>query len=185
MECDTDKYKSGLIPQYEDAFASIREKRIRLLEIGIHRGGSLLWARKFFSHPETLICGIDILLPELIDDRIRMFQADQNDSVALSAIGKTYGEFDIVIDDGCHFTRETQNTFQSLWDFVRLGGWYIIEDWHAGFREGQVYHGMVELVTDIVRQRHRWKYGETRLLINSKNGSSAWFRKPLDSPCGE
>ncbi|HEY6398131.1 MAG TPA: hypothetical protein VIX82_11820, partial [Solirubrobacteraceae bacterium] len=41
---------------------------------------------------------------------------------------ESHGPFDIVIDDGSHIGREVIASFELLWDSVRPGGFYVIED---------------------------------------------------------
>jgi hypothetical protein len=43
-------------------------------------------------------------------------------------INKTGGDFDLIIDDGCHNTIAQQTTFGFLFPYVKNGGYYIIED---------------------------------------------------------
>lgn len=185
MRYDTDKLNGGLIRLYEKSFDSIRHQPLSYLEIGIHKGGSLLWARDFFDHPETTIYGIDLKLPQLDDsDRIVMLAGDQKDRGGLEAVANRYGPFDIVIDDGSHRPMETKQTFDVFWPHVRTGGWYIIEDWGVSFlTEPHLAHlkGTTEMVTQLVCSKPTLGYSDLRLLMGENSGASAWFRKGCDT----
>jgi 23S rRNA U2552 (ribose-2'-O)-methylase RlmE/FtsJ len=153
MSYDTDKVSSGLLAVYEQLWASRRGQRVRLLEIGVARGGSLRFWADFF-HPESTLVGLDLELPAgEFPTQVKLLHGDQNDHKALGRIARALGPFDIVIDDGSHFTRETGSCFETLWPHVAVEGWYVIEDWAVGYWRDQDarYRGMVELVTELVR----------------------------------
>jgi glycosyltransferase involved in cell wall biosynthesis len=134
------------LEEYEKEFAGIKDSVQKYLEIGIwQRGSSLKWAKKYFKN--AAIYGIDIL-PVKVDGCVT-FRADQNDSAALDKIGRENGPFDIIIDDGSHFERETRNSFNCLFKYLKMGGIYIIEDW-AAFSIGPEYKGMDTLVLQLL-----------------------------------
>jgi hypothetical protein len=47
------------LPIYESALSAFRPRPIRMMEVGVARGGSLHMWRKYL-HPESVIVGIDI-----------------------------------------------------------------------------------------------------------------------------
>ena len=61
-EYDTDKHKD-LIPTYEKLFENMRNDKLKILEIGVLRGGSMLWLKDFFPNSEIYV--VDIKLPEM------------------------------------------------------------------------------------------------------------------------
>lgn len=159
---DTDKIGNGFMSDYERIFAPLREQTVRLLEIGVAYGGSCrLWS-DFFAHPDTQIIGVDLALPAMMGDaransRIVLEKCDQNDGKGLRAIASRYGPFDIVIDDGAHRYAETLNCYRHLFDHVRAGGYYVIEDWGVGYWPDRQHifsdgsgNTMVTLITDIM-----------------------------------
>jgi hypothetical protein len=136
-------------PQYHAILNSMRDSVKSILEIGIGNnplmdsilnnykpGASLRMWRDYFPHAKIYAC--DILKEVLFrDDRIACFQCDQNSVPSLinlcDQIQIEGGEkqFDIILDDGSH-QKEHQNTsFVTLWNFVKPGGVYIIEDVHS------------------------------------------------------
>ena len=59
---DTDKTKLGYLETYDSVLGQWVDKDIKLLEVGVHRGGSLKLWRDYF--PRSTIVGIDRQLPE-------------------------------------------------------------------------------------------------------------------------
>lgn len=121
---------------YESLFAPLRERPIKLFEVGVYHGGSLLLWRDYFR--DGLIVGLDMNAVGIDDDtgRIRFYQGRQEDTSLLDRIGAETapGGFDIIIDDASHIGELTRTTFWHLFDrHLRPGGLYIIEDWGTGY----------------------------------------------------
>lgn len=173
---ESDKIDSGLFAIYEQRFAHLRDVPISYLEIGIARGGSLLWAREFFQHPESRILGVDKRIAPMLPSGIGQRICNQNDHVGLARIGFECGPFDIIIDDGSHLPKETRTAFKALWPFVGRGGYYVIEDWTAPFTHGDYYNGIELVVTDIARELPRYGIVDCAILANP-NCSLAIYRK--------
>ncbi len=175
---DTDKIANGLLENYKALFAPLQHRRVNLLEIGVLAGGSLHFWEDYFRHPETRITGFDLNRPEAdFGERVRIVTGDQNDIPGLRKLGERFGPFDIIIDDGSHFRRETENCFRELFPFLAVGGYYIIEDWAAGYwKERPQYAGMVELINDIIARIPELSISECRVILE-KNKALAFFRK--------
>ena len=118
-----------------------RSTPLRLLEIGVSRGGSLRLWRSYFG-PNAVIFGIDI------DERCRRFNGQdgqvrigsQTDVHFLRATVKEMGGLDIVIDDGSHFASHQKATFECLFPLISSDGVYICEDLHTSYWHG-IYEG--------------------------------------------
>jgi cephalosporin hydroxylase len=110
---------------YDRELAPYRGRPIRLLEIGVDRGGSLrLWDAYFKGHAE--IVGIDID-PSRVEPAAT-WVADVLAGDAYKESGMPLGDFDVIIDDGPH-------TLDSMLSLIRLyaprlnsGGLMVIED---------------------------------------------------------
>jgi len=174
----TDKVDNGLMAEYESAFRNLLDQPVRLLEIGIFRGGSLQLWDTLFRHPAARIIGIDLRTPPLqCSPRVITYECDQNDTEGLQRIAREHGPFHIVIDDGAHMARETRNCFDTLFPHVYPGGFYAIEDWAVGYWEDKLpeYRGMVKFVTDVVHNVPALGIGEFRILAGP--GCVALFQK--------
>jgi hypothetical protein len=167
-------------PHYQTHFAGLRYDPVRVLEIGIggysHEslgGESLHMWQQFF--PRGLIYGFDIAAkPNVVGPRIRAIQGDQNDPAFLHELGQAAGPFDIVIDDGSHINEHVRTSFETLFQYVRPGGWYVIEDlqtayWpafggEAGPGSPNTTIGLLQGLLDRVHQEEYLQPGDERLL---------------------
>lgn len=126
----TDKQRKGghsYAAAYADVFGPLRSKRIKLLEIGLFKGSSLLGWRAYFPHAS--IAGFDIMpKPEMARGRVRIYQGDQGSAADLDRVCAAEGQFDLIIDDGSHFNRHQLFSFRHLFPHLKEGGIYVIED---------------------------------------------------------
>jgi hypothetical protein len=128
---------SHYLPIYESTFGPYRGRPIRMLEIGVARGGSLQMWRQYF-HPETVVVGIDIEPTcKQFDDpahntHVRI--GGQEDIPFLQTVVNEFGPFDIILDDGSHLASHMVETFRYLFpNGLADGGVYLIEDIHANY----------------------------------------------------
>lgn len=138
---------------YSRIFEPLREAKVRVLEMGIADGSSLLLWRDYF--PNGLIVGLDRVVPHLEEDRIVMFAGEQDDLPLLDQIGSQCGPFDIIIDDCSHIGRMAETSFWHLFRrYLKMGGTYAIEDWGTGYwsdwPDGQKGASMVDFVRGLV-----------------------------------
>lgn len=136
---DTDKAEhKHYLRNYDEYFKPLQNSDVRLLELGVYHGGSLLLWRDYFAR--GLIAGLD-LNPVEIDDasgRIRFYQGQQQDTELLDCIARETAPdgFDIIIDDCSHIGELTRVSFWHLFDnHLKRGGMYVIEDWGTGYWE--------------------------------------------------
>src|SRR5438105_12160923 len=139
---DTDKAThTDYLRNYEVYFEPLRGNEIRLFELGIKEGGSLLLWRDYFT--KGAIVGLDIN-PVSLDDssgRITTYAGRQEDTELLDRIAKKSAPegFDIIIDDCSHIGVITRQSFWHLFDrHLKRGGIYVIEDWGTGYWESWV-----------------------------------------------
>ena len=134
---DTDKAEhSHYLRNYEEHFESLLNEEVKLLELGVYKGGSLLLWRDFFA--KGTIVGLDLNSADLLDEtgRIRLYRGQQQDTELLDRIaGENAPEgFDIIIDDCSHIGELTRISFWHLFDnHLKPGGIYVIEDWSTGY----------------------------------------------------
>ncbi|MFL6552116.1 MAG: hypothetical protein ACJ8LV_02000 [Chthoniobacterales bacterium] len=171
---DTDKIQHNYLEVYDPILSRLTEKDVKLLEIGIHRGGSLELWRDYF--PRGIIVGIDLELPEsfILGERIQLFKGSQADTQFLSQVATSTAPegFDIIIDDASHIGELSKTTFWHLFHHhLKPGGLYAIEDWGTGylddFPDGKRFdpkpstldpfpchsHGMVGFVKELVDEQ--------------------------------
>jgi len=137
----TDKWgRHSYTPIYEQWFASLRYKPVRLLEIGVGGykrplvgGDSLRMWKRYFE--KGIITGIDLYdKSALSEHRINIVKGDQCDATFLQEVTSVHGPFDIIIDDGSHIQSHIIASFEALFPLMPAGGIYVIEDTQTSYR---------------------------------------------------
>ncbi|MFZ2268214.1 MAG: CmcI family methyltransferase [Azonexus sp.] len=127
---------------YDRIFSEIRNKPVRILEIGVQNGGSLeIWGKYFEKGEKFVGCDIDhrCSMLEYEDERISVLVGDVNDEAVRDEIIKYAESFSVVIDDGSHISDDVVKSFLNYFKFLDVGGIYIVEDMHASY--WQEYQG--------------------------------------------
>ena len=138
---DSDKLY-GYMESYKPILDIYNEEQTAtyLLELGVHKGGSLLFWRDYM--PKAIIAGVDARISKETkrrlegESRIHIFQGDQVDVGFLSQVAAKAAPdgWDIIIDDASHIGHTTKVSFWHLFDnHLKPGGYYFIEDWGCGY----------------------------------------------------
>jgi hypothetical protein len=131
-----DKFNHKYESKYEAHLGQFRREKIRLLEIGVKRGASLAMWEQYFPHAEIFGLDIDPACRQFETARSRIFIGDQASPADLrSMINGIGAPLDIIIDDGGHTMLQQRTSFEVLFEHVRPGGLYIVEDTHTSYRE--------------------------------------------------
>ena len=126
----------NFIEFYDRLLTPKRDSIQRFFEIGILNGASHLMWKDFFPNAE--IFGIDLkdYSEKSMKDGIHTFVANQANRADLQAfIDKYGGDFDVILDDGGHAMDHQQVSLGFLFQFVKPGGYFIIEDVHTSLPE--------------------------------------------------
>ena len=132
----TDKLEHGYIKIYEKYFESIRDKNLKVLEIGIADGKSLLMWSDYFKNSTIIgidIHKIDIKEKKLDRHNIKVHQGSQSDDKFIDEIIKEFGNFDIIIDDGSHLRKDVIKSFHLLFPHLNNDGLYVVEDMQTSY----------------------------------------------------
>jgi hypothetical protein len=136
---------SHYLETYACSLQHLRDKELRVLEIGIDLGGShRMWAEYF---PNATIFGIDPfhlsesafpgrpglqpagLREQLESEGIRTFKGNQLDRGDLQKFIDLHGtDFDVIIDDAAHMPDAIQTSLGYLFPHLKSGGLYFVED---------------------------------------------------------
>jgi len=117
-------------PIYEKHFARYRHKKIRILEIGVENGGSLLMWRNYFGAGAEIV-GIDInpKCKEFESERIKIYIGDQSNVAFMDEFATREDYFDIIIDDGGHHSYQQIYSWKFLYyNVLSPTGIYLVED---------------------------------------------------------
>lgn len=166
------------LPLYEHYFAPCRHKPVKLLEIGVLKGGSLEMWRKYFG-PEATIYGIDINPACARFDghagQVRI--GSQADPEFLNAVVDEMGGVDIVLDDGSHVMAHIRTSLATLFPRLSTGGVYMIEDLHTAYWKhyggGAVApENFFNDVRAMIDDMHDWYHGCGAVFDATANGFS-------------
>ncbi len=119
----------------ERFFEPLRYNPIKLLEIGVGSGESIRAWLEYFSQAQVF--GVDLVHDtnpwnspkEKPHERYTFVHGDQSNAVFWKSFVKMHGgDWDIIIDDGSHDSNHIKTTFWSLWQHLKSGGIYEVED---------------------------------------------------------
>lgn len=120
----------GYAEKYDALLTPYRTlNQVRLLEVGVKKGGSLVLWREFFPH-SAFIVGIDVHpgVPRFSRDvHMKVLIMDSRDRKVVGQALRGV-DFDIIIDDGLHHPDAQRRTYSALRPHLRATGVYIIED---------------------------------------------------------
>lgn len=119
---------------YQTFFGKYVGKEVKILEIGVYKGGSVQMWKEYFGKNATVV-GVDI------DERCKAFEEEnvhicigsQADKDFLTNVSEQWGPFDIILDDGSHIMEHQIVTFETLFPLLKEGGVFICEDCHSSY----------------------------------------------------
>lgn len=170
--CGTDKH--GLhhyLEFYHELLRPLRHRKINMLEIGVLGGNSLCMWDAFFSHPGTRIWGADIhdRWNPPPASRINIRIGNASEAPFINQLVSETGPFDLIIDDGSHFSREQKETFHLLWPHVKPGGIFLVEDTHSSYHYPWTDNGEESFVCSLMNHIHRVnEYGKDECGVPSE-----------------
>jgi SAM-dependent methyltransferase len=147
-----------------------------MLEIGVadprFPGASAQMWRDYF--PDLYFVGYDIN-PEAkkyenVADYVHIFIGDQNNPEDLQrCIDEHGGEFDIILDDGSHYSEHILTSFENLFQHLKPEGYYVIEDLHSVYTNASV---TLPKIDEIIERKNfkleKVETGNYKLLIMKK-----------------
>ena len=170
---------------YERYFAAFRGRPIKVLEIGVFKGGSLAMWRSYFGTASTIV-GLDIDPAckkfENASDGIHVRIGDQESHTFLTSVYEEFGPFDIIIDDGGHTTSQQIQSFLHLYfSAMTEDGVYLVEDLHTNYWKRYMTSSdgltFVDLAAKLVHLLHDAYQGDSEKFYRFDFGSSDRFKK--------
>ncbi len=146
---------------YEKLFENFKNKKIKILEIGIGDGGSLFMWKSFFRKGSKIF-GID-LNPDALKLKKNGFNitiGDQSKKNFWRRYFKKNKSFDIIIDDGGHTNLQQITTLMESIKFINDGGMLIIEDTHTSYMKNKGFgnpsrYSLISFSEKIIESIHR------------------------------
>jgi hypothetical protein len=146
---------------YREVFGPLTSKPMRILEIGVLNGAGLRLWRRYFSHPDTVVVGIDILQAcarlDSPNEGIRVRIGSQADPMFLQKLIEEFGPFDLIMDDGSHRSSHMIASFNYLFsDGLKESGIYFVEDLHANYWPGwrDTKRSFLDVCKELVEHMH-------------------------------
>lgn len=147
------------LPVYEQLIPTVLPsgRPIRILEIGVERGGSILaWALAL----DSLVMGIDINEPPVWLTGFRNVQLLKGDAYTEEAVKTLDGfpGFDMIVEDGSHKPEHIMFVANNYLKLLRPGGILVIEDVpdDATLAQLQKMPGVLVTVFDLRPKKRRW-----------------------------
>jgi hypothetical protein len=150
---------------YDQVFTKFRDRPIKLLEIGVQNGGSLeIWAKYFRRASIFVGCDINKACEAITfaDSRIKLVIGNANSHIHHDQVLGLSKEYDIVIDDGSHLSRDIIKSFALYFPSIVDGGIFVAEDLHCSYWrefEGGIFDPFSSIsffkrLVDIINHEH-------------------------------
>lgn len=107
---------------------------VKILEIGVFKGGSMQMWKEYFGERATIV-GIDIdkKCKAFDEKNVHICIGSQADKEFLQKVSKQWGPFDIIIDDGSHIMEHQIVTYETMFPLLKNGGVFVCEDCHTSY----------------------------------------------------
>ena len=161
-------------PLYEKHFEKYVGKSPRILEIGVFGGGSLELWKKYFG-PGTTVVGVDInpKCKEYEEEDIEIIIDSQTNKDLWSSMDDE--SFDIIIDDGSHFSKDQIIGLELTYRLLKQDGTYWCEDvgtsyyeeFGAGLHNPKSFISYTKQIIDAINDYH------TKVIYRNKINNGA------------
>ncbi|MCM2563771.1 class I SAM-dependent methyltransferase [Lutimaribacter sp. EGI FJ00015] len=147
---------------YERELAQSRDRPVSFLEIGVFKGGSVPMWKAFLADGSRLtFIDIDPACANHAEPGTTIEIGNQADPDFIEKIARTYGPFDIIVDDGSHVNAHQIKSFELLWPHIADGGVYVVEDCHTSYWPGfgggyRNEASFIEFAKRLIDRMHSW-----------------------------
>ena len=130
----TNSQGHGFSKFYTQNLDKLKDKEIKILEVGSFAGASAAAFSKYFKNSSIYCFDVNISNFIFSSKSIHVYGLDINNIKKLKEtlekinIQTNSNYFDIIIDDGSHYLSDILFSLKNLFKYVRKGGLYIIED---------------------------------------------------------
>jgi predicted O-methyltransferase YrrM len=126
----------GFSEFYTQHLKHLKQRKIKILEIGSYAGASASAFVKYFPNSKVYCFDINISKFIYYSKNIHVFGLNIKDKKKVEKIlSKINSEsnsnfFDVIIDDGSHYLSDILFSLNTLFRYVKKGGIYVIEDFN-------------------------------------------------------
>jgi len=152
----------GFSEFYAQNLKHLRKKEIKILEIGSYSGASAAAFVKYFTNSSVYCFDINISKFVFSSKNIHVYGLDVNNQNELEKTLKKINFesnsnfFDIIIDDGSHYLSDILFSLNILFQYVKKGGIYVIEDFkHPNYYDynRNIDHVLVDQVLKNLKEK--------------------------------
>ena len=152
----------GFSEFYTQHFNHLKQKEIKILEVGSYAGASAAAFIKYFENCSVYCFDINISKFIFSSKKIHVYGLDVNNEKELKKVLKKLdlesnsNFFDIIIDDGSHYLSDILFSLKTLFRYVKKGGFYIIEDFkHPNYydQNRNIEHVLVDQVLKNLQEK--------------------------------
>lgn len=159
--------------EYDLMFSYLRNRPVKILEIGVQKGGSIATWLEYFNNAHVVGIDIDPECKQYEQGGAKIYIGSQEDADFLKKINLLEGPFDIVIDDGGHTMKQNLTTFNTLFPLLNDNGMYVVEDIHTSYWKefgGGLYkrRTMINRIKNLIDDIHYWATDHPRVNILRK-----------------
>lgn len=148
--------------QYSKLLEPFQHKKIRILEIGVKEGQSLLSWKKFFKNADYIVGVDNNPRCKANENRVQNIFVEIMDSTEISLVSllkEKYRYFDIIIDDGSHLYSEITQNFMNLFPLLKEDGIYICESTcHYKSQTPSFMENHINFFAQCVPFLNQWRY---------------------------
>ena len=168
---------------YTQHLEHLKQREIKILEIGSYAGASASAFVKYF--PNSKVYCFDINISKFIysSKNIHVFGLNIKDQKKVEKIlskinlESNSNFFDVIIDDGSHYLSDILFSLKTLFKYIKKGGIYVIEDFnHPNYYD---YNRDIDhiLVDQILRNLKEKKLFNSNII---KNDDQIYLHKNID-----
>ena len=174
----------GFSAFYTQNLKHLKEREIKMLEIGSYSGASACAFVKYFPNSKVYCFDINISKFIYYSKNIHVFGLDIKDNkIVEKTLNKINPEsrsdfFDLIIDDGSHYLSDILISLNNLFRYLKKGGIYVIEDFnHPNYYKynRNIDHILVDKTLKNLKEKK---------LFNSnifKNDDQIYFHENIDN----
>ena len=124
----------GFSKFYTKQLHNFKDKKINILELGSYAGASAAAFSKYFINSKIFCFDINISNFKFISKNIEVYGVDINNKNKILKIldqiflNHGFKKFDLIIDDGSHKLSDILFSIKFFFEYLKIDGFYIIED---------------------------------------------------------
>jgi len=154
----------GFSKFYEDYLLGLRNKKLKILEVGSYAGASAAAFSNYIPDAKIICLDINISNFKYSSKNIEVFGVDiknkkQVGKILTKVFSKfDFSKFDLIIDDGSHKLSDILFSIKFFFEHLSKGGFYVIEDYkHPNY---YIYNKDIDdiLIDDFIKCLEKKKF---------------------------